>query len=162
MSSTASADSAARLRSLGLRVTPQRRVILSTFAERPDDRLTAGEVFELARQELPEVARATVYNSLSELARVRLLRTLEGRGAVRYEPNGRDQHQHFRCLSMRAHRRRAARRGGRAAADGPGLHGGARTDRDRGDLPGLPGGGLGGGYRSPSSLLSPDSSILRP
>jgi Fur family transcriptional regulator, stress-responsive regulator len=99
MSSTASADSTARLRSLGLRVTPQRRVILSTFAERPEHHLTAEEVFELARRQLPEVARATVYNTLSELARVGLLRTLEGRGAVRYEPDGRDEHQHFRCLS---------------------------------------------------------------
>lgn len=98
MSISLSPDYAARLRQRGLRVTAQRRVILSTFAEGEHHHLTADEVFERSRRQLPEVARATVYNTLSELARVGLLRTLEGRGAVRYEPGGRDEHHHFRCL----------------------------------------------------------------
>ena len=99
MSTAPDTDPAVRLREHGLRVTPQRRAILTTFAEGSHHHLTAEEVFERARRQLPEVARATVYNTLSELARVGLLRTLEGRGAVRYEPNGRDEHHHFRCLA---------------------------------------------------------------
>jgi Fur family transcriptional regulator, stress-responsive regulator len=99
MSTTAPSDPAARLRELGLRVTPQRRVILSSFAEGANEHLTAEEVFDRAREHLPEVARATVYNTLSELTRMGLLRTLEGRGAVRYELDVRDEHHHFRCLA---------------------------------------------------------------
>jgi Fur family transcriptional regulator, stress-responsive regulator len=99
MGTTHTSDPSARLREHGLRVTPQRRVILSTFAEGTHHHLTADEVFERSRRHLPEVARATVYNTLSELSRVGLLRTLEGRGALRYEPDAGDEHHHLRCLS---------------------------------------------------------------
>lgn len=98
MSATPAFDAAARLRERGLRVTAQRRVILSTLTEGAHRHLTADEVFERSRRYLPEVARATVYNTLGELGRVGLLRTLEGRGAVRYELDGGDEHHHFRCL----------------------------------------------------------------
>jgi Fur family transcriptional regulator, stress-responsive regulator len=99
MGSTPSSDPSARLRERGLRVTPQRRVILSSFGEGTHHHLTADEVFERSRRHLPEVARATVYNTLTELSRVGLLRTLEGRGALRYEPDAGDEHHHLRCLS---------------------------------------------------------------
>ncbi|TCJ15317.1 transcriptional repressor [Rubrobacter taiwanensis] len=88
-----------RLKSAGLRVTPQRRAVLGAFRGGESGHLTADEVFEVARRELPELARATVYNSLAELVRVGLLRTVEGLGAVRYDPNLDPEHHHFRCLN---------------------------------------------------------------
>ena len=90
---------AERLRTHGLRITSQRRAILAAFADGDSGHLTAEEVFERARAELPELARATVYNTLSEFVRVGLLRTVEGLGTQRYDPNLDASHHHFRCLS---------------------------------------------------------------
>ena len=94
---TQATDLASRMREAGLRVTPQRRAILGTFAS--GGHLTADEVYERAQAHLPELARATVYNALGELVRVGLLRSVDGPGAVRYEPNLDDGHHHFRCLA---------------------------------------------------------------
>jgi Fe2+ or Zn2+ uptake regulation protein len=86
-----------RLRGAGLRVTPQRRAIWSVFRGGASGHLTADEVYERARGELPELSRATVYNSLAEFVRAGLLQTVEGVGAVRYDPNLDPDHHHFRC-----------------------------------------------------------------
>lgn len=86
-----------RLRNAGLRVTPQRRAVWAAFEGGASGHLTADEVFERARYKLPELARATVYNSLAELVRAGLLQTVEGLGAVRYDPNLDPGHHHFRC-----------------------------------------------------------------
>ena len=99
MATQATTDPAARMRAAGLRVTPQRRAILGAFGGGATGHLTAEEVYELAGAELPELARATVYNTLGELVRVGLLRSVEGFGAVRYDPNLDESHHHFRCLS---------------------------------------------------------------
>ncbi len=86
-----------RLREAGLRVTPQRRAVWSAFEHGESGHLTADEVFEKARGELPELARATVYNALGELVRAGLLQMVEGRGAALYDPNPDPTHHHFRC-----------------------------------------------------------------
>lgn len=57
--------------------------------------LTADDIHELARHELPELSRATVYNSLAELVRVGLLQTVEGLGAVHYDTNLDPDHHQF-------------------------------------------------------------------
>jgi Fur family transcriptional regulator, stress-responsive regulator len=85
------------LRMAGLRVTPQRRAVWAAFRGGERGHLTADEVYELARYELPELSRATVYNSLAELVRANLLRTVKGLGAVRYDPNLDPDHHHFHC-----------------------------------------------------------------
>lgn len=86
-----------RLRGAGLRVTPQRRAVWAVFEDGESGHLTADEVFEEARRELPELARATVYNALGELVRAGLLQMVEGRGATLYDPNADKTHHHFRC-----------------------------------------------------------------
>lgn len=90
---------AAKLRAHGLRVTPQRRAILSAFTS-PDEHLGADEVLGRARRALPEVSRATVYNTLSELVQARVLQVFGSPEPVRYERHG-ERHQHFRCLACR-------------------------------------------------------------
>lgn len=89
---------AALLRERGLRVTPQRRAILAAFDGGSSGHLTADEVYERAQERVPELARATVYNTLGELVRTGLLGVVEGLGAVRYDPNLDERHHHFRCL----------------------------------------------------------------
>jgi Fur family ferric uptake transcriptional regulator len=86
-----------RLRAAGLRVTPQRRAVWAAFRGEERGHLTADEVYELARRELPELSRATVYNSLAELVRARLLQAVKGLGAVRYDPSLDPYHHHFHC-----------------------------------------------------------------
>jgi Fur family ferric uptake transcriptional regulator len=86
-----------RLRDHGLRVTSQRRAILAAFEAGHSGHLTAEEVFVRARNELPELARATVYNTLGEFIRVGLLRSVEGMGPQRFDPNLDETHHHFRC-----------------------------------------------------------------
>lgn len=88
-----------KLRGAGLRVTAQRRAVWSAFAGSKEGHLTAEEVFERARKDLPELARATVYNSLSELARAGMLQVVEVRGALVYDANLDPEHHHFRCSS---------------------------------------------------------------
>lgn len=99
MEASTAEEHAERLRAHGLRITPQRRAILAAFADGESGHLTADEVFERARTELPELSRATVYNTLGEFVRVGLLRTVEGAGTQRYDPNLDADHHHFRCLS---------------------------------------------------------------
>jgi len=91
-------DTAALLRERGLRVTAQRRVILEAFREDEGGHLTADEVHTRASEPLPELARATVYNTLAEFVRAGLLRPIEGRGATRYDANLDEGHHHFRCI----------------------------------------------------------------
>lgn len=80
-----------------MRVTPQRRAVWAVFDNRANGHMTADEVFKKARRELPELARATVYNALGDLVKFGLLQTVEGRGATLYDSNPDPTHHHFRC-----------------------------------------------------------------
>lgn len=87
------------LRKAGLRITPQRRAVWSAFEAGGNEHLTADEVLGRARGELPELSRATVYNTLAALVDRGLLRMIESRGAVLYDSNPDPTHHHFRCRS---------------------------------------------------------------
>lgn len=92
---------AGRLRRHGLRATLQRRAILQSFAGGRCEHLTADEVHERARGELPGLARATVYNTLGELVGAGLVRVFGRLGPLRYEREVDGNHQHFHCLACR-------------------------------------------------------------
>lgn len=87
------------MREAGLRVTPQRRAVWSAFESGEDGHLAADEVFARARRVLPEISRATVYNTLAAFVEAGMLQAVEGRGAVLYDPNPDPDHHHFRCRS---------------------------------------------------------------
>ena len=84
------------LRAHGLRATAQRRAIYGLFAGTENGHLSAEEVFQRARAELPELSRATVYNALGELAEAGLLGVVEGPGPRQFDANV-APHHHFRC-----------------------------------------------------------------
>lgn len=92
-------DFVARLRQHGWRLTAQRRVIAEVLAGE-HVHLTADEVHARAAARLPEISRATVYNTLNELReRGELLEiSLDGR-AKRYDPNAAAPHHHLVCES---------------------------------------------------------------
>ena len=80
----------------GLRLTPQRDVLLRALSETLDHP-TAHDLVKKVRKVLPTVSPATVYRNVQELVRAGLIGTLERSGAaVQLEINP-DHHHHFMC-----------------------------------------------------------------
>lgn len=86
-----------RLRDRGWRLTAQRRVVAEVL-DGEHVHYTADEVHARAAEKLPEIARATVYNTLSELVTIGEVMEVSTDGrAKRYDPNARHTHQHLVC-----------------------------------------------------------------
>jgi Fe2+ or Zn2+ uptake regulation protein len=80
----------------GLRLTPQRDVLLRALSE-TTGHPTADDLVKKVRKVLPTVSHATVYRNVQELARAGLIGTLERSGAaVQFEINP-EHHHHFMC-----------------------------------------------------------------
>jgi Fur family peroxide stress response transcriptional regulator len=85
-----------RLARTGLRLTAQRRHVYGVLLEKRDHP-SADEVFIRAKQAMPEISMATVYNCLDTLVQCGLVRQVNHeRGATRYCSNM-CQHHHFYC-----------------------------------------------------------------
>ncbi|MFL6256425.1 MAG: Fur family transcriptional regulator [Pyrinomonadaceae bacterium] len=77
-------------------LTPQRQVVLRVVAESAEH-LTANEIFEAARHELPGISFATVYNSLKYLKEAGLIHEINfGKGSSRYDRET-ARHDHAVC-----------------------------------------------------------------
>ncbi|MBY8879569.1 Fur family transcriptional regulator [Actinacidiphila acidipaludis] len=86
-----------RLRGRGWRMTSQRRVVAEVL-DGDHVHLTADEVHARAAARLPEISRATVYNTLGELVVLGEVSEVATDGrAKRYDPNGHTPHQHLVC-----------------------------------------------------------------
>jgi Fur family ferric uptake transcriptional regulator len=95
-------DLLSRLRTRNWRLSPQRRVVAEVLVG-DHVHLTAEEVHDLARERLPEISRATVYNTLNELVAMgELLEVDVFDGPKRYDPNGGEEHDHLVCDSCHA------------------------------------------------------------
>jgi Fur family transcriptional regulator, peroxide stress response regulator len=80
----------------GLRLTPQRDVLLRVLSE-TTGHPTADDLVQKVRSVLPSVSHATVYRNVQELVRAGLIGTLErAGGAVQFEINP-EEHHHFVC-----------------------------------------------------------------
>ncbi len=80
----------------GYRLTPQRRQVYSILLNQRDHP-TANEVFLRAKQVMPDISMATVYNCLDALVECGLVRQVNlDRSATRFCPNM-DPHCHFFC-----------------------------------------------------------------
>ena len=78
------------------RLTPQREAVLKAVRER-DDHPTAGDIFARAKQYLPAISYATVYNSLRYLKDAGLVHEISfGDSASRYDRET-DRHDHAIC-----------------------------------------------------------------
>jgi Fe2+ or Zn2+ uptake regulation protein len=90
-----------RLAHSGLRSTPHRQHVYEVLLAHPDHP-TAEEVFIRMKKDVPEIAMATVYNSLDALVKCGLVRLVNvDRGATRFCPNMKE-HGHFVCESCGA------------------------------------------------------------
>ncbi|WP_329403027.1 Fur family transcriptional regulator [Streptomyces melanogenes] len=86
-----------RLRGRGWRVTSQRRVVAEVL-DGDHVHLTADEVHARAVRRLPEISRATVYNTLGEMVSLgEVLEVSTDGRAKRYDPNAHRPHQHLVC-----------------------------------------------------------------
>ncbi|MDB6112033.1 MAG: transcriptional repressor, partial [Pedosphaera sp.] len=80
----------------GFRFTPQRQHVYSVLLEKRDHP-TVEEVFMRAKQGMPDISMATVYNCLDALVKCDLIRHVNlDRAATRYCPNMKE-HCHFHC-----------------------------------------------------------------
>lgn len=80
----------------GLRRTPQRYDVLEYLVRKPVH-ATADEIFEALNRRDPRVSRATVYNSLRDLARTGLVREVPGDGKATHYDANLHPHHHFVC-----------------------------------------------------------------
>ncbi|MFI7392763.1 Fur family transcriptional regulator [Streptomyces tendae] len=86
-----------RLRERGWRLTAQRRVVAEVL-DGDHVHLTADEVHARAAARLPEISRATVYNTLRELVhRGEVVEVSTDGRAKRYDPNAHRPHHHLLC-----------------------------------------------------------------
>ncbi|MEU7132259.1 Fur family transcriptional regulator [Streptomyces sp. NPDC046261] len=86
-----------RLRGRGWRLTAQRRVVAEVL-DGDHVHYTADEVHAKAADLLPEISRATVYNTLGELVSLgEVLEVSTDGRAKRYDPNAHHAHQHLVC-----------------------------------------------------------------
>lgn len=85
-----------RLATSGFRFTAQREHVYNVLLDKRDHP-TAEEVFLRAKQGMPDISLATVYNCLDALVKCSLVRQVNvDRGATRFCPNMRE-HCHFYC-----------------------------------------------------------------
>jgi Fe2+ or Zn2+ uptake regulation protein len=90
------------LRDRGWRLTAQRRVVAEVLAGE-HVHLSADAVYSRARQLLPEISLATVYNTLNELVEMgEVLEISTGDGPKRYDPNTTVAHHHLYCVGCGA------------------------------------------------------------
>ena len=79
-------------------MTRQRTVVLEVL--RSDKKHhTAEEIFILAKERMPTISRATVYNTLHYLEGARLIRRISGEGSPDRYDNSYELHGHLVCES---------------------------------------------------------------
>lgn len=83
----------------GIRSTSQRRFVLSTLRDRPDEHLSADEVYDIGRASVVTLSRPTAYSALAELARGGIIHAISGTGAALYGYGNGGDHAHFLCRS---------------------------------------------------------------
>ena len=88
---------ASELKQKGLRITPQRLMIISAV-ENSTDHISAEEIYSQVIQLFPNVNISTVYRTLDTLADMKLVtKTDLGDGRVRYHPAAKGHHHHLVC-----------------------------------------------------------------
>jgi len=83
----------------GYKLTPQRRVVIRTIAS-SQDHLTPIEIYEQVHHRHPNIGLATIYRTLSILARMGLICELHAGGICHsYTISAPEHHHHLICLN---------------------------------------------------------------
>lgn len=87
----------------GLKVTSQRLMVLNILSAHGDEHLTAEEIYDLAKEESPEIGLATIYRTVQVLLELHVIEKVTfDDGFARYELNGEEtgsghRHHHAIC-----------------------------------------------------------------
>ena len=96
------------LKEKGLKVTNQRLLVLEVLADHKDRHMTAENIYDLVKEDYPEIGLATIYRTVQLLLEMQLVDRINlDDGCVRYEIremlDGKDQrkhrHHHLICKS---------------------------------------------------------------
>jgi len=83
------------------KITPQRRVILKAFLNNAREHLSAEEVYNIVKDQYPDIGLATVYRTLDLLVDLDVLQRINfGDGRARYELGHRDEHHHHHLICV--------------------------------------------------------------
>ena len=91
------------LREKGLKVTRQRLMVLNILSAHGDEHLTVEEIYDLAKEESPEIGLATIYRTVQVLLELHVIEKVTfDDGFARYELNGEEtgsghRHHHAIC-----------------------------------------------------------------
>ncbi len=92
------------LREKGLKVTNQRLLVLEVLADHRDKHLTAEDIYELVKEDYPEIGLATIYRTVQLLLEMQLVDRISlDDGCARYEigesgaGEGKHHHHHLIC-----------------------------------------------------------------
>ncbi len=91
------------LREKGLKVTSQRLMALNILSAHGDEHLTVEEIYDLAKEESPEIGLATIYRTVQVLLELHVIEKVTfDDGFARYELNGEEtgsghRHHHAIC-----------------------------------------------------------------
>ena len=91
------------LREKGLKGTSQRLMVLNILSAHGDEHLTVEEIYDLAKEESPEIGLATIYRTVQVLLELHVIEKVTfDDGFARYELNGEEtgsghRHHHAIC-----------------------------------------------------------------
>lgn len=91
------------LKEKGLKVTNQRLLVLEVLASQRDKHMTAEDIYELVKEDYPEIGLATIYRSVQLLLEMQLVDRINlDDGCVRYEIgdlfDGETKHHHHHLI----------------------------------------------------------------
>lgn len=90
-----------KLKATGFKITPQRRAIIEVLIENENEHLSSEEIYDMVRQNCPEIGLATVYRTMQLLDEINAISKLNlDDGCIRYELNleGEDTHHHHHLI----------------------------------------------------------------
>ena len=91
------------LKEKGLKVTNQRLLVLEVLADHRDTHMTAEDIYDLVKEDYPEIGLATIYRTLQLLLNMQLVDRINlDDGCIRYEIgdqlNGELKHHHHHLI----------------------------------------------------------------
>ena len=91
------------LKEKGLKVTNQRLLVLEVLADHRDRHMTAEDIYDLVKEDYPEIGLATIYRTVQLLLEMQLVDRINlDDGCVRYEIgeffDGEERHHHHHHL----------------------------------------------------------------
>jgi len=90
-----------KLKAAGLKITDQRLKVLKIIQERPDDHLSAEDIYNLVKKDDPGIGMATVYRTLNLLESMELVKKIhlydDHMSYEVVEPEEEHEHHHLIC-----------------------------------------------------------------